>query len=248
MIVHTLRFAFKDGTTEEQKAQVLALMRRTASVESVSFATVGQSLGDRAEGLTHAYCVGVEDLEALERYMHDPVHLAGDPEIIPHLAKIAIGPDLSDDMAPSWPARSSRCTRRRPPCTRSGPPSSNRSLRYRSPRGRQIVRDRTGHRPRGSDRNGPLPARKADSPFRAPARGCGRAATVCLAALHLVQHGTSPGPRVRCIAVGLLPNSTARGSAARATRRWSTVARTCSGKGSRAGDRAGYRRRGPKSL
>ncbi|MEU6379196.1 Dabb family protein [Streptomyces sp. NPDC046909] len=100
MIVHTLRFAFKDGTTEEQKAQVLALMRRTASVESVSFATVGQSLGDPADGLTHAYCVGIEDLAALERYMHDPVHLAGDPEIIPHLAKISIGPDLSDDMAP----------------------------------------------------------------------------------------------------------------------------------------------------
>ncbi|WP_327714571.1 Dabb family protein [Streptomyces sp. NBC_00490] len=100
MIVHTLRFAFKDETTEEQKAQVLALMRRTASVESVSFATVGQSLGDPAEGLTHAYCVGIEDLEALERYMHDPVHLAGDPEILPHLAKISIGPDLSDDMAP----------------------------------------------------------------------------------------------------------------------------------------------------
>jgi hypothetical protein len=100
MIVHTLRFAFKDETTEEQKDQVLALMRRTASVESVSFATVGQSLGDPAEGLTHAYCVGIQDLEALERYMHDPVHLAGDPEILPHLAKIAIGPDLSDDMAP----------------------------------------------------------------------------------------------------------------------------------------------------
>ncbi|MGW6909116.1 Dabb family protein [Streptomyces sp. NPDC054940] len=99
MIVHTLRFAFKDGTTDEQKAQVLALMRRTASVESVSFATVGQSLGDPAEGLTHAYCVGIEDLAALERYMHDPVHLAGDPEILPHLAKISIGPDVSDDMA-----------------------------------------------------------------------------------------------------------------------------------------------------
>lgn len=100
MIVHMLRFAFKDGTTEQQKAQVLALMRKTASVESVSFATVGQSLGDPADGLTHAYCVGIEDLAALERYMHDPVHLAGDPEILPHLAKIAIGPDLSDDMAP----------------------------------------------------------------------------------------------------------------------------------------------------
>ncbi|NBE54032.1 Dabb family protein [Streptomyces boluensis] len=98
MIVHMLRFAFKEETTEEQKARVLTLMRRTASVESVSFATVGQSLADPADGFTHAYCVGIEDLAALERYMHDPVHLAGDPEIIPHLARIAIGPDLSDDM------------------------------------------------------------------------------------------------------------------------------------------------------
>lgn len=105
MIVHTLRFAFKDGTTEEQKDRVLALMRRTASVESVSFATVGQSLGDPAEGFTHAYCVGIKDLAALERYMHDPVHLAGDEEIIPHLARIAIGPDLSDDMDPELGGR-----------------------------------------------------------------------------------------------------------------------------------------------
>lgn len=42
----------------------------------------------------------IEDLAALERYMHDLVHLAGDDEIIPHLARIAIGPDLSDDMDP----------------------------------------------------------------------------------------------------------------------------------------------------
>ncbi|MFJ2188909.1 hypothetical protein ACIOJE_13275 [Kitasatospora sp. NPDC087861] len=33
--------------------------------------------------------------------MHDPVHLAGDPEIMPHLAGIAIGPDLSDDPDPA---------------------------------------------------------------------------------------------------------------------------------------------------
>ncbi|KUJ66885.1 stress protein [Streptomyces albus subsp. albus] len=105
MIVHTLRFAFKDGTTEEQKDRVLALMRRTASVESVSFATVGQSLGDPAEGLTHAYCVGLEDLAAVERYMHDPVHLAGDEEITPHLARLAIGPDASDDMDPELGAK-----------------------------------------------------------------------------------------------------------------------------------------------
>ncbi|WP_330252501.1 Dabb family protein [Nocardia sp. NBC_00565] len=100
MIVHLLRFAFREETTEEQKAEVLALMKRTASVESVSFATVGQNLGDASEGLTHAYCVGIEDLAAMERYMHDPVHLAGDPHIVPHFAKVVIGPDVSDDPDP----------------------------------------------------------------------------------------------------------------------------------------------------
>ncbi|MFE6769818.1 Dabb family protein [Streptomyces griseus] len=105
MIVHMLRFTFKDGTTEEQKARVLGLMRRTASVESVSFATVGQSLIGPGADFTHAYCVAIEDLDALERYMHDPVHLAGDDEILPHLARIAIGPDASDDMDPELDAR-----------------------------------------------------------------------------------------------------------------------------------------------
>ncbi|WP_433680680.1 Dabb family protein [Nocardia sp. CA-119907] len=100
MIVHLLRFGFRAETTEEQKAEVLALMQRTASVGSVSFATVGQNLGDVGEGLTHAYCVGIEDLAALERYLHDPVHLAGDPQIIPHFQKVAIGPDVSDDPDP----------------------------------------------------------------------------------------------------------------------------------------------------
>lgn len=100
MIVHLLRFGFREETTEVQKAEVLTLMKRTASIESVSFATVGQNLGDTSEGLTHAYCVGIEDLAALERYMHDPVHLAGDPQIIPHFQKIAIGPDVSDEQDP----------------------------------------------------------------------------------------------------------------------------------------------------
>ncbi|MGW0917183.1 Dabb family protein [Streptomyces sp. NPDC002784] len=100
MIVHMLRFAFKETTTEEEREHVLAVMRRTASVESVSFSTVGQCLSDPA-GFTHAYCVGIADLSALRRYMHDPVHLAGDPQIMPYLDRIAIGPDLSDDMTPT---------------------------------------------------------------------------------------------------------------------------------------------------
>ncbi|MEU8134726.1 Dabb family protein [Streptodolium elevatio] len=99
MIVNILRFGFKDGTPADVRADVLAAMRRTASVPSVSFATVGRDLGDPAEGYTHAYCVGVEDLAALEEYMHDPVHLDGDPGILPHLARLA-QVRLSDDPAP----------------------------------------------------------------------------------------------------------------------------------------------------
>ncbi|WP_067669108.1 Dabb family protein [Nocardia miyunensis] len=100
MIVHLLRFGFRDETSEKQKAQVLALMRRTAAVDSVSFSAVGQHLGDPVEGYTHGYCVGIADLPALERYMYDPIHLAGDPDIIPHLSRLAVGPTVSDDLDP----------------------------------------------------------------------------------------------------------------------------------------------------
>jgi hypothetical protein len=99
VIVNILRFSFKDGTTEETKAEVLATMRRTATVDSVSFSAVGRDLGLPDEGYTHTYCAGVEDLAALELYMYDPVHLAGDSVIIPHLAKLS-AVRLSDDLDP----------------------------------------------------------------------------------------------------------------------------------------------------
>jgi hypothetical protein len=89
LIINILRFSFKEGTTEEQQAAVLAAMRRTASVESVSFGAVGQDIGDPAEGYTHAYVAGIADLAALERYLHDPVHVEGDFEILPHVAELA---------------------------------------------------------------------------------------------------------------------------------------------------------------
>ncbi|MFG3519538.1 Dabb family protein [Nocardia nova] len=101
-----LRFAFRPETSEADRERVLTTMRRTASVDSVSFSAVGQALlTDPEAGYTHAYCVGIANLAALERYMHDPVHLAGDPEIIPHLAKLHIGPDVSDDPDPELEAK-----------------------------------------------------------------------------------------------------------------------------------------------
>ena len=98
MIVNILRFSFKDGTTEEDKAAVLAAMRRTASVESAAFGVVGQDIGPD-DGYTHTYCAAVADLPALERYMHDPVHLTGDDLILDKLEKMS-AVRFSDDGDP----------------------------------------------------------------------------------------------------------------------------------------------------
>lgn len=99
MIVNVLRFAFRPEVTAAEREEVLALMRRTATVESVAFSTVGQDLGDPAEGYTHAYLAAVPDLAALERYMHDPVHVSGDERILGRLARLA-AVRLSDDLDP----------------------------------------------------------------------------------------------------------------------------------------------------
>ncbi|MER5889705.1 Dabb family protein [Streptomyces sp. NPDC001941] len=104
MIVNTLRFSFKDGTSPQDQEAVLAAMRRTASTEPVVFGSVGRYMGDPGEGYTHTYCAAVADLEALERYMHEPVHIDGDWVIIPHLQKLAAF-RFSDDPAPDLDAR-----------------------------------------------------------------------------------------------------------------------------------------------
>ncbi|APR80991.1 Hypothetical protein A7982_06338 [Minicystis rosea] len=99
MIINMLRFRFRDGTLREEEARALAAIRRTATMESVSFSAVGQDLGDPADGFTHAYCVGIADLPALQRYFDNPIHREGDFVFIPLLAKLS-RTALSDDMAP----------------------------------------------------------------------------------------------------------------------------------------------------
>ncbi|MCQ4209958.1 Dabb family protein [Streptomyces longispororuber] len=104
MIVNTLRFSFKDGTSPEDEEAVLAAMRRTASTEPVVFGTVGRYMGDPTEGYTHTYCAAVADLDALERYLHEPVHIDGDWLIIPHLRQLAAF-RFSDDSDPDLDAK-----------------------------------------------------------------------------------------------------------------------------------------------
>lgn len=99
MIVNLLRIRFADGVSVEEQEEVLAVMRRTASLESVAFGAVGADFGDPADGFTHAYLAAIPDLPALERYMHDPVHLAGDELILDKLAKLS-AVRFSDDGDP----------------------------------------------------------------------------------------------------------------------------------------------------
>lgn len=89
MIVNILRFNFKDGVPQDVQAEVLERMRRTASVESVEFGAVGRDIGDPRDGYTHAFVAAVADLAALQRYFYDPVHLAGDPDILPYFARLS---------------------------------------------------------------------------------------------------------------------------------------------------------------
>jgi hypothetical protein len=88
MIVNVLRLTLKADTTSEQRAEVLAALRRTASLPSVAFSAVGPDLGDPS-GLTYGYAVGIADLVSLEAYMHDPTHLAGDEVILPRIAHLS---------------------------------------------------------------------------------------------------------------------------------------------------------------
>jgi hypothetical protein len=99
MIVNLLRIRFADGVSVEEQEEVLAVMRRTASLESVAFGAVGADFGDPADGFTHAYLAAIPDLPALERYMHDPVHLAGDELILDKLARMS-AVRFSDDGDP----------------------------------------------------------------------------------------------------------------------------------------------------
>ncbi|TDW15930.1 Dabb family protein [Kribbella kalugense] len=99
MIVNLLRIRFKDGVSVEEQEEVLAVMRRTAGLEMVAFGAVGKDFGNPADGFTHSYLAALPDLEALERYMHDPVHLSGDDVIMDKLEKLS-AVRFTDDSDP----------------------------------------------------------------------------------------------------------------------------------------------------
>lgn len=101
MILNVLRLTLKDDTTDDERTDVLAALRRTAGLPWVSFSSVGPTFDDP---VSFGYVVAIADLDALERYMHDPVHLAGDEVILPRVARLS-AVRFSDDDDPDIGAK-----------------------------------------------------------------------------------------------------------------------------------------------
>jgi hypothetical protein len=102
MILNVLRLTLKDDTTPEERDDVLAALRRTATLPWVSFSSVGPVFNDPD---SFGYVVAIKDLGAVENYMHDPVHLAGDDVILPRVARLSAvrfsddgDPDIADKV------------------------------------------------------------------------------------------------------------------------------------------------------
>lgn len=104
MIVHILRFGFRDDASEADRAEVLAALERQAAVDAVSFSVIGPDLGDGAGGVTHAYCVGLADFDALRRYLYDPSH-RDISRLFASRLKVMTSVDFADDPDPGLGAR-----------------------------------------------------------------------------------------------------------------------------------------------
>jgi hypothetical protein len=86
MIVHILRFSFKDGVREEDSAACLQAFRAVGEMDSVLVGVVGPYTGSEPGRYTHAATYVIADIAAFARYMNDPVHRSADFVVHPHVA------------------------------------------------------------------------------------------------------------------------------------------------------------------
>jgi hypothetical protein len=112
VIVHVLRFRFKDGTTEESASACLEALRAVGRMDSVVSAVVGDHLGSGAGRHTHSASFTLADLGGFERYMDDPVHRRADFVLHPHVTDFDVF-DISDEDDPELPAKMTGIQQRR---------------------------------------------------------------------------------------------------------------------------------------
>jgi len=106
MIVHVLRFRFKDGTAAEDVAACMEALKKVGQMDSVSFAAIGRYAGPAADEYTHSSAYALADIDAFYRYMHEPVHREADFIVHPHVTNFDVfdildedNPDLSSEIA-----------------------------------------------------------------------------------------------------------------------------------------------------
>jgi len=112
MIVHVIRFRFKDGTAQEDVAACMEALQRVGQMDSVSFAVIGQYAGPAADGYTHSAAYTLADLEAFHRYIHEPVHREADFIVHPHVTNFDAF-DISDEDNPDLSAEIADIQQRR---------------------------------------------------------------------------------------------------------------------------------------
>jgi hypothetical protein len=96
VILHILLFRFKDGISETDASACLDAFRGLGNLDSVSFAMVGEYAPSAPDGHTRAAVYGFADLDALERFAHEPPHREADFLVHPYVAQFSAF-DIGDD-------------------------------------------------------------------------------------------------------------------------------------------------------
>jgi hypothetical protein len=99
MIVHVLRFRFKDGTTEEDTAACLESLRAVGRMDSVLHAAIGDHFTRGTDRHTHSAAYTLADINAFEQYNGDPVHRQADFIVHPHVTNFDVF-DIADEDDP----------------------------------------------------------------------------------------------------------------------------------------------------
>jgi Stress responsive A/B Barrel Domain len=96
MIVHIIRFRFKDGTAQEDVAACMEALERVGRMDSVSFAVTGRYAGPAADKYTHSAAFALAGIEAFHQYVHEPAHREADFIVHPHVTNFDVF-DISDE-------------------------------------------------------------------------------------------------------------------------------------------------------
>lgn len=90
---HFVSFQFKDGTTTEQKAEIvkafLALKGEISTIRDLEWGE-SENLEPLADGFTHSFLVSFNSKEGLATYLPHPAHQAFVAKLKPLLAKVYV--------------------------------------------------------------------------------------------------------------------------------------------------------------